>query len=329
MIDVKNLSKRYGEVVALDQISFTVARGEIVAFLGPNGAGKTTTMRILAGLIPATDGNVSVAGFNVFDQPLEVKRRIGYLPDTPPLYTEMTVNEYLTFFGRIRGLRSAALTSARFAILEKCGLTAVATCLIAHLSRGYRQRVGLAQAMIHTPEILILDEPTVGLDPNQIIEIRKLIQTFGGEHTVILSTHILPEATATCEKAVIINRGRIVAIDTIERLTAQMRKSEKTLLRVRHGDSTPTDAFLNLPGVTHVSLQHSETSPAIAGESVWVVESAMGTDVREALARRVIEQGFGLLQMQPVAESLEDVFLQLTTQEETDGRAGSERAEIV
>lgn len=214
MIDVHQITKRYGQHTAIDRVTFSVAKGEVLAFLGPNGAGKTTTMRILTCFMPATEGTASVAGYDCLDQPLEVKRRIGYLPETPPVYQELTVDEYLRFVGRLRGLTGPMLTAALSREIERLGLGPVQRRLIGNLSRGYRQRVGLAQALIHDPPVLILDEPTVGLDPKQIIEIRELIKSLAGSHSVILSTHILPEATAVCQRVVIISGGRIVAEDS-------------------------------------------------------------------------------------------------------------------
>ncbi len=309
MIEVKQLGKRYGNVVAIDNVSFTVDRGEILAFLGPNGAGKTTTMRILTCFMPATTGTARVAGFDIFDQPMEVKRRIGYLPENLPLYPEMTVREYLTFVAKIKGVRGAAVGEATDSAILKCSLGDVSHRLIANISRGYRQRVGLAQALIHNPEVLILDEPTVGLDPKQIIEIRELIKGLAGEHTIILSTHILPEATAVCQKVVIINRGKVVAVDSQERLSAQIRKSEKVVIRVRRTDSVSPEKILGIGGVLQFI---SQTGGA------FIVESELGCDNREAIARTVVENGWGLLEMKPLMLSLEEVFLQLTTQETTE-----------
>ena len=316
MIEVQKLGKRYGEAVAIDDVSFSVGRGEALAFLGPNGAGKTTTMRILTGFMPATTGTATVAGFDVFERPIEVKRRIGYLPDHPPLYPEMTVREYLSFVARIKQLRGPAVATALERVIERCALSDVAgraggsDRLIGNLSRGYRQRVGLAQALVHDPEVLILDEPTVGLDPKQIIEIRELIKQWASEKTVILSTHILPEATAICQKVVIINKGKIVAVDSQERLEAQLRKSEKISVHVRRGDAVVFDPILKIDGVTQVTSQPTE-----GGEGAFIVESEVGRDIREALSSVVVEQGWGLLSMYAMTLSLEDVFLQLTTQE--------------
>ncbi len=309
MIEVKQLSKHYGNVVAIDNVSFTVDRGEILAFLGPNGAGKTTTMRILTCFMPATTGTARIAGFDIFDQPMEVKRRIGYLPENLPLYPEMTVWEYLTFVAEIKGLKGAAVKVATDSAVLKCSLGEVARRLISNISRGYRQRVGLAQALIHNPEVLILDEPTVGLDPKQIIEIRELIKGLSGEHTIILSTHILPEATAVCQKVVIINRGKVVAVDSQERLSAQIRKSEKVVIRVGRADSVSPEKILGIGGVL-------QCIPQTGG--AFIIESELGCDNREAIARTVVENGWGLLEMKPLTLSLEEVFLQLTTQETTE-----------
>jgi len=316
MISVQHLSKHYGdygETTAIDDVTFTVERGEVLAFLGPNGAGKTTTMRILAGLIAPTSGSATVAGYDVLTHPMEVKRRIGYLPDNPPLYTEMTVDEYLTFAGKIRGLRGRAVTLARDAVLEKCALGDVRGRLIANLSRGYRQRVGLAQAMIHSPDVLILDEPTVGLDPKQIIDIRELVKSLAGEQTIILSTHILPEATAVCQRVVIINRGRIVAVDSRERLSMQLRQSEKLAVRVRRGEGVDLGLIYKIEGVTQITPQEM-ASGSDGAVREWMIESEMGADIREAVASTIVQQGWGLLEMRPVVASLEEVFLQLTTQ---------------
>ncbi|MCG3111547.1 MAG: ABC transporter ATP-binding protein [Candidatus Manganitrophus sp. SB1] len=313
MIEVVHLGKRYGEIVAIDDVNFSVAKGEILAFLGPNGAGKTTTMRILTCFMPATSGTAKVAGFDIFESPMEVKRRIGYLPDNPPLYPEMTVSEYLQFVAKIKGVANQRIKAALASALEKCNLGDVARRLIGNLSRGYRQRVGLAQAMIHNPDVLILDEPTVGLDPKQIIEIRELIKGLGGEHTIVLSTHILPEATAVSQKVVIINRGRIVAVDSQERLSAQVRKSEKISVRVRRGEAVDPEKIVSIEGVQQVLPQPAQ--PSMNGEGVFIVESELGRDIREELSKRVVECGWGLLEMKPLAVSLEEVFLQLTTEE--------------
>ncbi len=316
MISVNQLGKRYGDITAIDDVSFTVKKGEVLAFLGPNGAGKTTTMRILTCFMPATSGTASVAGFDVFEEPMEVKRRIGYLPETPPLYPEMTVSEYLIFVAKLKRLARKDLTSSLKSALEKCGLGDVSGRMIGNLSKGYRQRVGLAQALIHNPEVLILDEPTVGLDPRQIIEIRELIKSLGGEHTIILSTHILPEATAVCQKVVIISRGRIVAVDTKEDLSSRVRKSEKIALHLRKVNVDTTQKILAIPGVMAVNIQaNSEVKEETSGR--FIVESELGIDVREHLSQTVVASGWGLLEMKPLVLSLEEVFLKLTTEEKS------------
>jgi ABC-2 type transport system ATP-binding protein len=226
MIEVRNLTKRYGDLVAVDRVSFTAQKGEIVGFLGPNGAGKTTTMRIITGFIPATSGTVTVEGFDIFEQAHEVRKRIGYLPENPPLYADMTVTSYLEFVGRIKGLSRAALPEAVDLAVQRCGLTEVTRRVLGHLSKGFRQRVGLAQALIHEPSVLVLDEPTIGLDPRQIRDIRSLVRQLAGERTVILSTHILQEVMQICQKVVIINEGRVVLEDQIANLTREMTLEE-------------------------------------------------------------------------------------------------------
>lgn len=242
MIEVRNLSKRYGDLTAVDNISFTAQKGEILGFLGPNGAGKTTTMRIITGFMPATSGTVKVAGFDIFEQSHEVRKRIGYLPENPPLYLDMTVTSYLDFVGRIKGVRRAELRGAMDRVLDACGLTGVARRVVGHLSKGYRQRVGLAQALIHNPDVLVLDEPTIGLDPRQIIEIRALIRSMASDaRTVILSTHILPEVAQLCQKVVIINQGRVAVEESLATLT-QGASLEEVFLRYVGRDVATPDA---------------------------------------------------------------------------------------
>ncbi len=237
MIEVENLTKRYGDLVAVQNISFSAEKGQILGFLGPNGAGKTTTMRIITGFLPASGGTVRVAGFDIFEQAHEVRKRIGYLPENPPLYNDMTVWSFLSFVGRIKGLSRTEIPEAAERTIQRCGLKGVSKRLLGHLSKGFRQRVGLAQALIHDPSVLVLDEPTIGLDPRQIIEIRSLIRDLSGERTVILSTHILPEVAQLCDKVVIINRGRIAVEDTIENLTAG-RSLEQVFLQYISRDDT-------------------------------------------------------------------------------------------
>lgn len=308
MIEVQNITKRYGSLTAIDRVSFSVAKGEVLAFLGPNGAGKTTTMRILTCFMPATEGVARVAGFDCADQSLEVKRRIGYLPETPPVYHELTVVEYLTFVARLRGLTGRDQAAALDRSIERVALGSVRHRLIGNLSRGYRQRVGLAQALLHDPPVLILDEPTVGLDPKQIIEIRELIKSLAGSHSVILSTHILPEATAVCQRVVIINGGRIVAEDTPEQLSARLRQSEKISVTMKHPPADGLTKLQAVPGILHVFPGQTPGS--------FLVECALGRDLRDEIARVVVSNQWGLLELRTISMTLEDVFLRLTQHEE-------------
>ncbi len=307
------MTKRYGTNTALDDISFSIDQGEIVAFLGPNGAGKTTTMRILTGFMPPTSGTVRVAGFDCIETPWEVKKHIGYLPESPPLYLELTVQEYLTFVGRLKKLDPDQLKHHMAAIIEKTGLGEVRNRVTGHLSRGYRQRVGLAQALIHDPPVLILDEPTTGLDPNQIVEIRDLIKNLAGSHTIILSTHLLAEATAICQRVIIIHEGRIVAVDTPEELGARLRESEVLSLTVRHVPLDFKNDLENLPGVLRVSLgKDSQT---------FSIETQIGQDIREHLTKLVVSKNAGLLELTRQSLTLEDVFKVLTKGEKPTGDA--------
>jgi ABC-2 type transport system ATP-binding protein len=238
MIEVQHLTKRYGDLTAVSDISFTVASGQILGFLGPNGSGKTTTMRVITGFMPASSGTVKVAGFDIFDESFEARKRIGYLPESPPLYNDMTVTAYLRFVARIKGMRKTDIPTALDRALTRCGLTTVTDRVTGHLSKGFRQRVSLAQAIIHNPEVLILDEPTVGLDPQQIIEIRALIRELAGQHTVVLSTHILPEVAQVCEKVVIISAGRVVMEDMLANLT-QGQTLEEVFLKAISQEESP------------------------------------------------------------------------------------------
>ena len=307
MIDVQHVTKRYGQVTVLDDISFSIHKGETVAFLGPNGAGKTTAMRILTGFMPPTSGTVYIAGFDCLEEPWEVKKHIGYLPETPPLYLEFTVQEYLTFVGRIKRLGPKQLQNRLEITINQTGLTEVQGRVIGHLSRGYRQRVGLAQALLHNPPVLIFDEPTTGLDPNQIIEIRDLIKNLGGSHTILLSTHLLAEATAICQKVIIIHRGQIVAIDTPEQLGTKLRQSEILNLTVKQSYPSLLEALSKISGVQHVS-------PG-AKPNTYVLEIQVGEDVRDELTKLVVTCGAGLLELHTQTVSLEDVFKVLTKTE--------------
>jgi ABC-2 type transport system ATP-binding protein len=325
LIEVQHLTKRYGRVTAVDDLTFKVERGEILGFLGPNGAGKTTTMRILTGYMPATEGKAVVAGFDVFEQPMEAKRRTGYLPETPPLYPEMTVKEYLQFVSRIKlkGVSSSERRSRVDDSMRKARVDDMANRHCGKLSKGYRQRVGLAQAILHNPEVLILDEPTAGLDPKQIIETRQLIRELAGTHTIILSTHILPEVSQTCERVVIINKGRVVAIDTPNNLTARLRGSETLYVEIDAQGHDVSSVLQAVPGVTGVSVTTKGDGPV-----GYEVSSERGRDVRRDLARAVVAQNYGLLELRASRMSLEEIFLSLTTEEkepEQPAAAGDEQ----
>jgi gliding motility-associated transport system ATP-binding protein len=310
VIEVQHLTKQYGPVTAVNDISFRVERGEILGFLGPNGAGKTTTMRILTGYMPATDGRAIVAGFDVFEQPIEAKRRTGYLPETPPLYPDMTVREYLGFVAKVKGVPSAERRERIGQVMERVRISDMAGRMCAKLSKGYRQRVGLAQAIIHNPDVLILDEPTAGLDPKQIIETRNLIKELAGDHTIVLSTHILPEVSQTCERVVIINKGRVVAEDSPYNLTARLRGSETMYVQVDANGADAAQALQRISGVTRV-VEADRRDGAVGYE----VETESGRDLRRDLARAIVTGGWGLLELRPMHLSLEEVFLSLTTDE--------------
>jgi ABC-2 type transport system ATP-binding protein len=310
VIEVQHLTKRYGRVTAVHDVSFRVERGEILGFLGPNGAGKTTTMRILTGYMPATEGKAIVAGFDVFDQPIEAKRRTGYLPETPPLYPDMSILEYLQFVAKIKGVPGGERRQRIQAVMERTRIDDLANRLCSKLSKGYRQRVGLAQALIHNPDVLILDEPTAGLDPKQIIETRELIKELAGDHTIILSTHILPEVAQTCQRVVIINKGRVVAVDTPDNLTARLKGAETMYVQIDAEGADAVAALQAIPGVTRVAP--SDGRGPVGG---YEVESTRGTDVRREIARAVVGRGWGLLELRPMRMSLEEIFLQVTTDE--------------
>ena len=310
MIQVENLTKQYGPLVAVRDVSFTVSTGEILGFLGPNGAGKTTTMKVLTCFMPPTAGRVTIDGMDVFEKSLEVRRRIGYLPEANPLYPEMNVQEYLTFIAGIRGVAKAKLGDRLDAVATVCGLKEMMRREIGELSKGFRQRVGLAQAMIHEPDILILDEPTSGLDPNQIVEIRNLIRRLGEEKTVILSTHILPEVQATCDRVLIINRGRLVADGTPHELTTQFHGDEQIQLEVRGttGDLLKS-ALATVPGIVWLEVADGKDVTAR-------ITAERGSDLREPISRCIVDQGWTILELHRERTSLEQVFRQLTSTEE-------------
>jgi len=313
MIEVQHLTKRYGPVTAVDDVSFRVEKGEILGFLGPNGAGKTTTMRVITGYMPASEGSAVVAGYDVFTHPIEAKRRIGYLPETPPLYPDMTVREYLTFVSRIKiaGKSSKSDRAMRVDhVMKKTHVDDMANRHCSKLSKGYRQRVGLAQALLHDPEVLILDEPTAGLDPKQIMETRDLIRGLAGNHTIVLSTHILPEVAQTCQRVVIINKGRVVAVDSPDNLTHQLKGAASLYVQVSAPeDATP--ALLAIPGARKVTV--SDRHQDFVG---YEIEAEEHHDIRRDVARTVVDRGWGLLELRPMRMSLEEIFLQLTTEEQ-------------
>jgi len=315
MIKVEGLTKRYARTVAVDNISFEVEKGQIVGFLGPNGAGKTTTMRVLTCFLPPTAGSANVAGYDVIEHPFEVKKRIGYLPETPPVYPEMEVKEYVTFVGKLKGVPKADLANRVSQVIERCAIGDVQDKLIGKLSKGYRQRVGLAQAIIHNPDVLILDEPTAGLDPKQIIEIRELLKALSGEHTIILSTHILSEVEHSCDRVVIINKGKLVATDSVANLTSRLRGAEMVAVEVdsNGGGLKQTDVQQRLeqvPGVSRVLAKEPRD-----GRLAFEIESLQGRHIRPDLAKAVVGAGWGLTELRSVGLSLEEIFLQLTAAE--------------
>jgi ABC-2 type transport system ATP-binding protein len=323
MITVKGLTKRYAHNTAVNDISFEVQKGQIVGFLGPNGAGKTTTMRMLTCFLTPSAGTATVAGFDILEQPFEVKKRIGYLPETPPVYPEMRIAEYLTFVGRLKGLMGSDLRNRVDYSCERCAIADVKDKIIGKLSKGYRQRVGLAQAIIHNPDVLILDEPTAGLDPKQINETRDLIKSLAGDHTIILSTHILPEVSQTCEQVIIINKGKVVATDSVSNLQGRARSGESVLLEIgaRNGTVDPVAVQRTLEqvsGVTRVVFKEDGQRRA-----VFEVEGQKGRSLRGDLARAVVESGWDLNELRAASMSLEEIFLQLTGEE-----APAELAEV-
>jgi ABC-2 type transport system ATP-binding protein len=310
MIEVENLTKDYGNYRALDDISFSVEKGEILGFLGPNGAGKTTAMRILTGYFPPTKGKVMVAGYNVFEDSLNVRKRIGYLPERVPLYEDMKVCDYLRFVAAIKGMPAKEVKQKAAQVMDDCGLSDVSNKLISAISRGYRQRVGIAQALVNDPEVLILDEPTVGLDPRQIKEIRKLIKELAGRHTVILSTHILPEVSLLCGRVVIINKGKLVAEDSPENLTSE--SSSRMFLRIKGSLNDIEQNLAQLGGVVAVEREHS-AAQEIDG---FVITFNDEKQVRQGVHSMIEKNSWDLIEMRPLELSLEDVFIDLVTKEE-------------
>ncbi|MDQ6675607.1 MAG: ABC transporter ATP-binding protein [Chloroflexota bacterium] len=315
MIRVEHLIKNYGPRVAVADVTFDVGQGEVLGLLGPNGAGKTTTMRILTGYLPPSGGRAEVEGFDVATQSLQARAKIGYLPETVPLYPDMSVRSYLDFMGKIKAVTDRRREVER--VMETVHIAHRAGDQIGKLSKGLRQRVGLGQALLGDPPVLVLDEPTSGLDPKQIIEVRNLIKSLGGEHTVILSTHILPEVAATCSRIVIISNGRVVAEDTPENLDRRLKGAESIAVTVRGPNDKVTRLLKNVPHVTSVLADSNGRAPT-NGLGMFTVQSAVGADVREALASAVVNGGFGLIELKPAHLSLEEIFLQLTTNDNAE-----------
>ena len=310
VIEVENLTKYYGDFPAISDVSFTVDKGEILGFLGPNGAGKSTTMKILTGYMPPTEGVVRIAGYDVVSQSLEARKRMGYLPETVPLYTDMTVRGYLGFMGSIRGMSRDGIRRRTGDVVDICRLGDYTDTLIGKLSKGFRQRVGIAQAILHEPDILILDEPTIGIDPIQVVETRQLIKDLGTEHTVVISTHILPEVSAICQRVVIIHEGEIVAMDRPENLAERLQASARVVVDVRGPKEKVTAALQGIDGVQGVTV-----TPLERGTATYTVTSSRDQDIREEVARQVVQQGWGLLRQESLSMSLEEIFLRLTTEE--------------
>jgi ABC-2 type transport system ATP-binding protein len=311
VIQIENVTKRYGNHIALDNLNFTVNKGEVLGFLGPNGAGKSTTMNIITGYLSATEGSVKVDGLDILEHPEEVKRKIGYLPEIPPLYMDMTVEEYLHFVSKLKGVKKDSIEPSLERIMNLVKIAHVRKRLIKNLSKGYKQRVGLAQAIVGDPEVLILDEPTVGLDPKEIIEIRNLIKSIGKEHTIILSSHILSEVSAVCDRVLIINKGRIVATGSPEELSRKLSSGSKLTVRVKGMKGTVIDALKEIPEVKYAKEQgiHERNTVDV------IVESKDEVDIREKIFNKFSEKGLPLLMMKNNDLSLEDIFLQVTTGE--------------
>ena len=322
MIEVNNVTKYFGNFPAVTDISFRVEPGEIVGFLGPNGAGKSTTMKIITGFLPPTEGSVTVAGYDVVTESLNARRHIGYLPETVPLYTEMNVREYLDYMGKIRGMDAASIRRRIDDVVDVCHLEDYYTSIIGKLSKGFRQRVGIAQSIIHEPDVLVLDEPTIGIDPIQVVETRRLIKELSGKQTVIVSTHILPEVSQICERVIVIHEGQIVAIDEPDQLAQRLLGRERVDLQVKGPQQEVLAVLAEVPGVqtaNRVNIQRGELPQ-------YRVESESGVEIRAVLAQKVIEAGWELHRLEGVTMSLEEIFLMLTTEEEAVANGSAENA---
>ena len=310
MIEARSLTKFYGDFPAIEDVSFAAEPGEVIGFLGPNGAGKTTTMRIITGFTPPTSGTAVVAGHDVQEEPLPARASIGYLPETVPLYTDMTVREYLHYMGELRGMNKARIRARVEDVFGLCRLEEYTDSLVSKLSKGYRQRVGIAQAILHEPPVLVLDEPTIGIDPRQVVETRQIIRGLGGDHTVILSTHILPEVSMVCDRVLIIHEGRIVVMDTAERLSARLGGVSRVVMDIRGPREQVRDTLSKVDGVVDVSLTDA------GGRQQFIVDCAPSRDLRIELAKAVADNGWGLVELRAMGLSLEEIFLRLTTEDE-------------
>ena len=310
MIQATGLTHFYGPQPAIEDVNFSVKRGEILGFLGPNGAGKTTTMRILTGFMPPTEGKVTLGGYDVVDQSLDVRKLVGYLPETVPLYTEMPVTNYLKYMGTLRRMNSKDINRRIAEVIELCRLNDYSKTIIGKLSKGYRQRVGIAQAILHEPEVLVMDEPTIGIDPIQVVETRRLIQDLGKQQTVVLSSHILPEVSMVCERVLIIHQGRIVAEDTPDNLAQRLQGVEQLEIEIGGPPREVTSVLGKIEGVVDVNHRHT------ADKEIYSVKANEGLDLRDEISRAVVSNGWSLLSMQLTSMSLEDIFLRLTTEEE-------------
>ena len=312
MIELKNITKYYGDFPAVTNISFKIEKGEIVGLLGPNGAGKSTTMKMITGFMPPTSGELSVGGNDIVSQSIEARRRIGYLPETVPLYTDMTVYSYIEYMGLLRGLNKKNIKSKVDNVIEICKLEDYRNSLISKLSKGFRQRVGISQAIIHEPEVLVLDEPTIGIDPNQVVETRQLIKNLSGEHTLILSSHILPEVSSICERVLIIHEGEIAASDTIENLSSLMSGKNKVEADIIGSPQAIVAELEKINGVKSVQFSINKSSNEF---STFSIESEINSDIRSEISKIIINNDWGLIRLQSMGMSLEDIFLQITTSE--------------
>jgi len=311
MIEVENVTKRFGPIVAVDQISFQVPRGEVVGFLGPNGAGKSTTMRILVGFFPPTSGRASVGGYDVITHALQVKQLVGYFPERVSVYPDLPVRSFLDFVAEAKDVPRAERKREIERVINSCGLEKVGNRIIGHLSKGYRQRVGIAQALIHKPQVLILDEPTIGLDPEQVVEIRKLIRALGVERTVILSTHILSEVSTVCDRVIIINGGRILASESLTELRSRLHRTRQVRVEIEGPEPHIRDMLARLPQVEEVRRVDPETQSAESNGTVTMIVEYTGEDIRKEISRVILENHWGLLEVRSLEPTLEDIYLQL------------------